>query len=206
MLLGCTDRSCPRGGERGAEGGDCEHGALALERRYAGYAGDQLLAAVSSRAISTRKPGHDLGDVFAVGDQRGAGGGAEADAGNPAVGDVEAEAGGVAVGVGADACLRSASGADAVAAVAALEQLADGEARRARCSRLRGRRRSSVRSVPPQQISFQPAGGGEDHQHDHHDQEDQREASARNCRCSARTTADSRGRGWRPRTRRRRRR
>ena len=79
-----------RGGEAGAKGGDCEHGALMLQLRYAGYAGDQLRRGELAGDFHA-KARDDLGDVFAVGDQRGTGGGTEADAGNPAVGGVEAE-------------------------------------------------------------------------------------------------------------------
>ena len=75
----------PGGGEAGAKGGDCEHGALTLERRYAGYAGDQLLRGELASDFHA-KAQDDLGEVFAVGDQRGTGGGTEADAGNPAIG------------------------------------------------------------------------------------------------------------------------
>src|SRR3954471_7996845 len=86
-------------------------------------------ACARSRRGGGGKAGCALGDELAIGDEGGAARGAEADAGERAAGEIEAEGGHIALGVAAGGAL-DAQRRRAVAPEAALEQFADGEARR----------------------------------------------------------------------------
>ena len=96
-----------------------------LSGGHAGYAVDEIGGGQCARNCG-REAVRDLGDVFAIGDQRRAAGRVKADGGNPAVLDVQAENGRVVLGAAAGRADDRARRL-AVPPEAALEQFRDRE-------------------------------------------------------------------------------